>query len=964
MKKLIYIILLFNIVLSQGTWQWSGRTHPELKWRTLKTEHFNIHYHEGIEEIAKQGASISEQVLPDLMKQMGVESMPTIDITYTSEDEIMNGYALFTNMVFIWVDQNDVAVWLEDEKWLYQVTAHELQHIVLMNAVKSWMPEPFGLLFSGIPSWFVEGAAEYYTERWRPHRSDLSHKWHVLKQKEDEMDPHHDGFSKLLYLAEQFGDSTFVNIVHYRNKLKIFDFGDGFKKATGLDVDQFNEDWRRHMNTYYYGYRSQKELIREVGETFTLPVKSMRGAALSQDSLKMAIIGREDENQKDRSLLIFTQDTSKKHNKDKFPFSLFQKEGEKDVAKKKKTINWESEELDYGIFHGSLSWSPDGKQVAYSKYHFGDHQSMVWDIRIADVENGNKKWLTHSFRASYPDWSPDGKQIVFVAHKNNVTNLYIISSDGGTPEPLTNFVYDTQILSPKYSPDGSSLAYAKSESDGNLDIFVYNFKTQKSIRITDHPDVDYLPVWHPDGKYITFTSHEGSTPNLFTVQLETGIVKQITDVGDAIWTGQWNPKDSTILATTLSDVDSVRLVKVNPHRTPDTKQLAMRETFTSWRTHIPDSPLSDLDESWPVNITSDTKYRFTKHIKHLSSFVLPFECFEGMTIWTDAMGRHIFQGVVSTDWKFEYPSYVFSYVNAMSGPLWGIDIVNRIDFQYQTYNDRSLWEVKDGIRFWMGETFNFGNHTSSNHTILGGFRLHNRKPYWEGLSNEFPTPDEGKEGLLSLSYTWINRRPHKSNADLPKNGWGLNASYKMANKNIYGDFNYSRMESDAFINLPTGFGALFLRGRYHKIAGSSPPSQEVVGLSNDWTLYFPGNVGALLGPESMNPRGWEGIRFGEQAYMGTAEFRFPMIPKFPIVNVLGLSLGSITGALIADYGNAWDKDSSVKPIFTAGYEARISITVGSSPIVILSYGTAQLLDEWEKEEIPNNYLRFALINPF
>ena len=53
-----------------------------------------------------------------------------------------------------------------------------------------------GRLLSGIPGWVVEGTAEYETESWRPHRADLSHKTHVLKNKMNEMDPHHDGFQK------------------------------------------------------------------------------------------------------------------------------------------------------------------------------------------------------------------------------------------------------------------------------------------------------------------------------------------------------------------------------------------------------------------------------------------------------------------------------------------------------------------------------------------------------------------------------------------------------------------------------------------------------------------------------------------------------------------------------------------------------------------------------------------------
>ena len=182
-KKLIFLISVLTVTtaFSQGPWIMTGRVHNELNWNTLTTEHYRVHYHQGIEEIALQGASMAEQIHSTLLTQVGLEFAPVIDIIFTAEDEIMNGYAMSTNQTFIWVDQNDAVIWLEDEKWLYQVLAHELQHIMYFNAVKTWMPEPFSSMFSGVPGWFVEGLAEYMTERWRPHRADISHKYHVYK---------------------------------------------------------------------------------------------------------------------------------------------------------------------------------------------------------------------------------------------------------------------------------------------------------------------------------------------------------------------------------------------------------------------------------------------------------------------------------------------------------------------------------------------------------------------------------------------------------------------------------------------------------------------------------------------------------------------------------------------------------------------------------------------------------------
>ena len=45
-----------------------------------------------------------------------------------------------------------------------------------------------------------------------------------------------------------------------------------------FSVSQFNEDWRMHINTYYYGYRSQKETYKEMGEVISFPLKKVQSA--------------------------------------------------------------------------------------------------------------------------------------------------------------------------------------------------------------------------------------------------------------------------------------------------------------------------------------------------------------------------------------------------------------------------------------------------------------------------------------------------------------------------------------------------------------------------------------------------------------------------------------------------------------------------------------------------------------
>ena len=116
----------------------------------------------------------------------------------------------------------------------------------------------------------------------------------------------------------------------------------------------------------------------------------------------------------------------------------------------------------------------------------------------------------------------------------------------------------------------------------------------------------------------------------------------------------------------------------------------------------------------------------------------------------------------------------------------------------------------------------------------------------------------------------------------------------------------------------------------------------------------------------MSPRGFSGTpRFGTRAFMGTFEFRLPVIPVSIVEVVKVLKLGSPTFALISDFGNTFSStQKNQEMIATFGYEFRIALSIGNIPIFILSYGYAQEKKLWQEGNVPNNYFRLTLINPF
>ena len=974
MRKIIIIIIF---CFGWGfTWQWTGRTHPELDWSTIETEHFNVHYHQGIESISIEGASIAEQVRPTLLKQMGLQDIPKIDIIFTTEDEIMNGFAMYTYTTFIWVDQNEAAVWLDDEKWLYQVLAHELQHIVFFHKIKTWMPEPWGYLFSKTPGWVVEGLAEYETERWRPHRADLSHKYHVLKNNMKEMDPHDDGISKLLYWSDRFGDSTIVNTLSERNKIGLFQFEKSFKKHTGITVKQFNEDWRRHMNTYYYGYRSQKEPLNEIGEVVSLPIKKLDSFSFSSDSSRIALIGKDDKNQLDRSLIVAVRDTAKEreklikqlnnydNKKTGFFAALFGDDKDEKKKLNKTKVLWDKKEIDYGYFHYNsehMDWSSGGEKLVYTKYHFDNNQSMVYDIKIWDSKTNSTKWLTESMRTIHPSFSPDDKKIIFVSHKNSIANLFTMNVDGSDLEQITKYDYDTQLLCPSYSYDGTQIVFSMSDQHANMDLFLLDISSGNIRRLTDDPTVDYNPIWHPKGDFITYTSHAGSTPNLHTISLDSGKTRQITDVGEAIWSWQWTPKDTTIMSTTLKDVDTVRVLKVDPHRNITTNPLAMRDVYTRWRKTEPTYVLEHVDPSKQVDILSKEPYKLTRKLKHLMTLPLPTNKeFILITQWSDVMGKHLFTGggVLDVTGNNKH-RFLMEYYNAMVGPGWGLTLSSLMNFTIRPYDNSQYGLVEEisGVTLYTNIPWNLGEHMSSEQYLHIKTAYNDRKVQlyeegenqWEYIpsqGNNLEQPPESiEEGIVSVSYRWINRRPHKHNQMVPKKGYGISFAIDHANSSILGDMDYTRFTSDAFINYK--LGGMVLYGRIKTMAmEGTPPVQNMLTITEDTPIYFPmDNI--LNENEVINPRGWRGgSRQGDRLIFGTLEYR--------------TGSEKISLAIISDIANSWESGQELKGwIITAGYEFRAAI-MGT----VLAYGQAQVMDDWQAGLKPETYVRLTLINPF
>ena len=108
----------------------------------------------------------------------------------------------------------------------------------------------------------------------------------------------------------------------------------------------------------------------------------------------------------------------------------------------------------------SVSWSPDGTKIYYSKITYDNpHWSRVGDLYVYDLDKKEKTRLTHALRALNPSVSPDGKTIAFATEGDATMNVALVGSDGKNFRLLTNFKNGEQVFTPKWSPDGSGIVF-------------------------------------------------------------------------------------------------------------------------------------------------------------------------------------------------------------------------------------------------------------------------------------------------------------------------------------------------------------------------------------------------------------------------------------------------------------------------------------------------------------------------
>lgn len=159
---------------------------------------------------------------------------------------------------------------------------------------------------------------------------------------------------------------------------------------------------------------------------------------------------------------------------------------------------------DTPVYEASPSWSPDGQWLVYESYMDGNLELYVHSVK--NPAQAPIRLTNHQAADYAPSWSPIGRQIAFVSNRDGQDDIWLANLDVAGDDRYTNLSRSLEASEahPSWSMDGTSLAWATTDSDGVSSIQVLDMLSQNTPSI--RAGSGNWPVWQGNGDFIVAIS--------------------------------------------------------------------------------------------------------------------------------------------------------------------------------------------------------------------------------------------------------------------------------------------------------------------------------------------------------------------------------------------------------------------------------------------------------------------------
>jgi Tol biopolymer transport system component len=168
---------------------------------------------------------------------------------------------------------------------------------------------------------------------------------------------------------------------------------------------------------------------------------------------------------------------------------------------------------------GNLEISPDGSRASVS---IVDLRTGISDIWIIDLASGTRSRFTAGPNDKFGStWSPDGKQLAFSFENDRGYNVVVRSVDGAEEKIVATNPVDNENPT-GFSPDGRFLLIDHRENRRDDILLLPVDGGSKAERLASTPAVEGLAQVSPNGRYVAYMSDESGRFDIYVTTFPRG----------------------------------------------------------------------------------------------------------------------------------------------------------------------------------------------------------------------------------------------------------------------------------------------------------------------------------------------------------------------------------------------------------------------------------------------------------
>jgi WD40-like Beta Propeller Repeat/Omp85 superfamily domain len=919
---------------------------PGLLWQSLETAHFRISFYSGERELAEHVADIAETVYGSLGQDMQWYPKERVEIALTDQAESANGSAtaLPYNAINLYVTApEDLSPLGDVDDWLLELITHEYTHTLqldqarglpaLVNKIvgRTWMPNQVQ------PRWILEGLAvvqeSEHTSGGRMRSSiwDMQMRADILGDNVASIDQLHHfvrrwpqgniwylyGSYFMQFIVDTYGKAAIRSMItDYGGQPVPWGSNRAIRRATGKTFEEMYPVW---MQTRYRaqaadirkkGIREGTRLTRQ-GQTAAFPRWIPASTSWSKD---YALTYHRDNGHTRGGLYGLQLSADRMH-----------------VEK--------SELLARTNGDTPASFLPDGAVVFSSAdahrniFSFNDLHKLPTGVTSPSGQTGDRIRLTDGFRAAEPDVSKDGRSVVFISNNRGTRYLQMADLEDEGIRNVRALIpserYE-QAFTPRFSPDGTHVAYSAWTPGGYRDIRYVDVRTRTYVEVAHDRAVDGAPSFSADGKYLYFHSDRTGVFNLYAWEIETKKIFQVTNVVSGAFYPEPSPDGKTLAYIGYSKAGfDLFAMPLDPSR------FALADAYVraDARPSMPKiaSHEKKLVAYNPLHTLAPRKYSLS--LTQGGFGQLGVASVKGL----DIAGRHAFAITAYTE--FARPALQGSIAYTYGALPFDVSIsayrsiVPSTEFklgpEYAPIQAQESVGLDTSIGFSKGRMFD-------NQSFSVGYsaaRIATDVAFPVNKFDPYETPARGVQGytaFLHAGYNYSNAERYLHSVS-PERGFSFDLDVNVAHPAFASEFRGFTASSDltGYIPMPwLQHHVLALHGG-GGLGGGAYPGRSLfyVGGFTDLAVFDTIRTVAVQG--GLVLRGYPPfILTGGSKLLMNAEYRFPILNLDRGLSTLPVFLNRISGNVFFDYGGAFDDFRTSVFKVGAGAEAWFDLLLG------------------------------------